>query len=173
MVHRLLQAIKQAAILGPLRLTALPLSSRIRAPRIGATLAAPTPRILASDAPLGRDTTDDWMFDAPESPLAPYAEGFSRELDRVSGALETLRTLLADMAKLEPAGAVPVNAVHVPLITATGPSDGFLFDDAGLPGLAWPARVVEGDAVFLFEDTGSATGLSVFDSPLTEKRVAA
>lgn len=160
MVYSVLQAVKRAMVLSQLRLGEPQNIRRLD----------PEPRVHPFDQPLGRDTADDWLFDDPDLPLSPFVHGLSRELDRVSGSLGMLRELLAEMSRFKPVDAVPVNAIDAPVILG---GDAFLFDGEAMPRLDGEQPYATGDAIFLFEESEHPARLSVFDSPLIDKRLAA
>jgi len=160
MVYSFLQALKRALVLSQLRLGD---------PRDYRRLD-PEPRQQPADMALARDTRDDWLFDEPDLPLSPFVHGLSRELDRVSGSLGLLRELLSEISRFTPDVAVPVNGLDAPITLGT---DGFLFDGEALPRLPGDRPYVSGDAIFLFEESDHPARLSVFDSPLMDKRLAA
>ncbi|MEM7767038.1 MAG: hypothetical protein AAF253_06070 [Pseudomonadota bacterium] len=160
MVYSFLQAVKRAVLLSQLRLGEPRAYSRLD----------PEPIRLAHDAPLGRDTVDDWMFGDQVTPLSPFVESLSRELNRVSGSLDVLRELLADMAQASCDVAVPVNAVDVPVILG---GDAFLFDGEAMPRIDTDEPYISGEAIFLFEESDHPPRLSVFDNPFTDDRLAA
>ncbi len=160
MVYSFLQAVKRAVLLSQFRLGD---------PRDYRRLD-PEPLCRPADLLPARDTTDDWLFDAPDTPLSPFVHGLSRELDRVSGSLGTLRDLLSEIARFSPSIAVPVNGLDAPVLLGDDP---FLFDGEAMPRLPGDQPLVEGDAVFLFEESEHPARLSVFDSPLMDKRLAA
>ena len=161
MVYNVLQAFRRVAVLARLRLGE---------PQ-GYTLSDPEPLRRAVDAPVGGvNAEDQWLFGDTPSVLSPVVAQLSSELDRVSGALGVLRELLDEMARFKPEIAVPVNSLHVPIVAG---DEAFLFDGEATSSVASGVLSAADDAVFLFEETDHPVHISVFDSPLQDKRLAA
>ena len=130
-------------ILAPIKFFALSLGLRLSAGKVKADAFDPVEPIV--EPVRRRINVDEWMFDRDGLPVTEAAEVYSHDLNRVSGALNGLRSLLTQIAAEAPIIDDMPNAVPFgPLET-----DDVLFD--GEPMTATSREIPLEDADLFIE----------------------
>ena len=140
MAYRILHALKRFAVQAAVR--GLPVSKF--------DPAAPSPRIRSFEGAVSSVQLDDFLFDPLVSSVKSTADLLGGELSRVSGKMGELRQLLADLARIEPLGAVEVNAVAAQNFRW---SEDILFDGDAFDVPARPVLALEAEDGCLFDES--------------------
>lgn len=160
MSYRIIHAFKQFAVTAVLRLM----------PTARFALAEPEP-VRQPAVPTGRDMADHWMFDNPVNAVAPQTHALSSELSRMSGALTSLRGMLAELAELAPIESDgEVNEI-VPANFSW--QEDILFDGDTTGEAVVASMSIKGEADFLFEEEPAPRRWAVLEPSLIHASPAA